>query len=110
MIKTYFVGVPDEDGDGVRLGRVVEIKADTPEEILRDVKAIGNALIMRAKDMAEKDGRTLTNTNRQQFENAFIEGLRMTPDEVREMDRDTFDRLGREIEEEARKEAERKRA
>lgn len=108
MIRTYFVGVPDEDGDGVRLGRVIEIEADSPAEILRDIKAIGNGLIMRAKSEAEKAGRTFTEADRLQIETAFVEGLHMTPDEVREMDRSTFERLGREIEEEARKEAERK--
>lgn len=90
MISTMFICVPAEAPDLVKVGRVVSIDADTEADILRDIKAIGNAVIMKAKREAEAAGRTFTEADRQKYENAFIEGTKMEPDEVREMDRPAF--------------------
>lgn len=101
MIKTQYAAVPN--GDGFRLARIVAINEDIPGDIIRDVKAIASGLISRAKDEAAKTGRQFTEADRLKIQNAFVEGMNMSHEEIRNMDKPIFDGIADEIAEEMEK-------
>ena len=110
MIATGFVTIPTNEEDGLMVGRAVEIKAATQGDLLNDVKALANGLKEKAMHEAKESGRTFTEADRIRLENAFCEGLRMTAEEVKEMDAKTFERMAEEALDEIKADEARKRS
>ena len=108
MIATGFVAIPGDDD--LHMGRVVEIKADTQDDLLNDVRALANGLKEKAAHEAKEKGRSITEVDYIRLENAFCEGLRMTAEEVKEMDAKTFERMAEEALDEIKADEARRRS